>query len=880
MKYYGQQDYHKTIDRVFSRYADKTAIVNCISENEQKRYSYRKLKKMTEHIKCVLERQKISKGERVAVLTRPSADTAVTLLALAYLGYTAVIPDVALPKEERDRLIRFTMPSAVITNDDLYDDIDSSIKSEIPIYRQITGSSPMVRMNRGVKQGKKPQISGKKDIIAILFSSGTTGSVKGVEVTYQSVFYAQKAAAKYADYGKSSLHFLQILPLSHVAGYAMLQMNLILGAEMGFVPELTAAGLTLGLQVYRPTHMVMVPKVYETIHKKMKAEIAKRPLPVRAAFSVCKGVSSYVRKRTGIRMKWLTKPFYAPAFGDRIKVLGCGAAPCDSDTVHFFLDLGLDFLNVYGSTEASFPIAASSVHDKYPDRGAGNVKQFPFIDVRIENEEILVKSALLMKGYFHDEESTRNAFTSDGYLKTGDLGHIDSDGYLYITGRRKETIQLSNGNKVSAPDVDKYYQELCGDVRVASCGVRDDYMDTEHLVLFIETGNISNEEAELLKEKLQRHSLASNLYRVADIMFISELPQTTLGKIQRFKLSKTAVGNSSREEDKERDKKGTKLNVRSTEMEQYTGVVGSVCEILRKYVPDDIEITPDSSLSDDLFIDSITMFEVCSELQTEYHTDIMERLGGVGTVRELADIVLNSKGSSAYTVHGRVKDIKKYPLKKRETDILMLNALMKLSKKLYRIETVGAENLRPDGHYIFCPNHESHLDGLWVLTALNGHLNCLNIACLAKQEHMDHKLTRKMIRMLGGIPTDRSGNPAPALEQAVKVIKRSDTQFLVHPEGTRTRTGKMGVFKKGVASLSIDTGVPLVPVFINGAYQIYPADRALPKLYDFADHRRFNMKIVFGSPIFPQKGDTPETLTAKLRAAVEALRGQQESEKI
>ena len=105
-----------------------------------------------------------------------------------------------------------------------------------------------------------------------------------------------------------------------------------------------------------------------------------------------------------------------------------------------------------------------------------------------------------MNGYFRDPESTKNAFTEDGYLKTGDLGYIDEEGYLYITGRRKETIQLSNGNKVSAPDVDSYYQALCGDIPVACCGVPDDYMDTERLVLFIETDKPESQEIVKLKE--------------------------------------------------------------------------------------------------------------------------------------------------------------------------------------------------------------------------------------------------------------------------------------------------------------------------------------------------------------------------------------------
>ena len=869
MKTYGQQDYRKKMDRVFARTPGKTAIVNCINENEQRRYTYRKLQKMTEHIRRVLEHSGIRPGERIAVLTRPSADMAVTLLALAYLGYTAVIPDVLLPEAEQKRLLRLTEPSAVITTDDLCGKLGRELTEHIPVFRLISGRSPMVPLNGKLKKRSISKLPCNKDIIAILFSSGTTGSVKGVEVTYRSIFYAHKAGISYGNYVDNSPHFLQILPLSHVAGFTMLHINLTLGAEMGFVPELSAAGLTLGLRVYQPTHMIMIPKVYETIHRKMLAEIEKRPAPVRAAFSACKSITSAVRKKTGIRLRFLTRPFYSQALGRRIIILGCGAAPCDQETVDFFLDLGIEFLNAYGSTEASFPITASSMKDNYPDRGAGNVHQFPFIDIRIENEEILVKSALCMHGYFRDPESTKNAFTDDGYLKTGDLGYIDEEGYLYITGRRKETIQLSNGNKVSAPDVDSFYQELCGDIRVACCGVPDDYMDTEHLVLFLETDEPESVKIMQLKNSLRsRSESAGSLYRISDIICIPELPQTTLGKIQRFRLRQIAEAQAADEPEEDIIPPCTLR----AEAKDYPTFTGGVCDIIRKYVPEGTPVTPDSLITEELFIDSITMFEICSELQTVYETDFMDMLGSVRTVQDLADIVGTGSCSQVRRAGSSSFDVREFPLKRGASDRFLLHAFMDISGKVYDIRAVGAEKLRPDGHYILCPNHESHLDGLWVLTALRDRLECRRLACLAKQEHLENAFSRKMIRILGGIPTDRTGNPAPALEQAVKVIKKGDTQFLVHPEGTRTRNGEMGVFKKGVAGLSIETGVPLVPVFIDGAYRIYPADRLLPRIYDFRAHKKLPLRIVFGEPIYPQPEDTPDTLTEKLRSAVEGLR--------
>ena len=448
----------------------------------------------------------------------------------------------------------------------------------------------------------------------------------------------------------------------------------------------------------------------------------------------------------------------------------------------------------------------------------------------------LVKSALNMRGYFRDPESTKKAFTPDGYLKTGDLGYIDENKNLIITGRCKDNIQLSNGNKVSVTDIDAYYQKVSGDMRVASCGVPDERPGTEHIVLFLETGSAPTDEITRTVSAIRRLSDSNNSsYHLADIIPIEELPQTTLGKIQRFKLQKIAVQSEK-----------TTVSSRSQLPSAASTIPCSegVCSIIQKYVPPDIQVTEDMRLSEDLNIDSITMFEICSELQTVYETDFMERLSDAVTVKDLAEIIHADSGrSSPPTVKNKI-DIRRYPLKRTSFDRRMVNVFMELSQKIYDMEITGTEYLSWNKQYIFCPNHESHLDGLWTMAAVKDHVNCRNIACLAKQEHLDHALSRSLIRMLGGIPIDRSGNPAPALEQAIH------------------------------AQIALETGLPLVPVCIIGAYEIYPAQRLLPKFYDISGHRRFPLKLIFGAPIFPQKDDDAETLTEKLQCAVQSLRAE------
>lgn len=872
METYKHADLAKRIDEVFQKYGKKVAVVDYRSEKDSREYTFGQIKAVALRVRDELLEKGILPTERVAVLARPSAHSAILLLALSYLGYTAVLTDVSLPVEEQNRLLAFTEPSAIITEKERFLLLEEGMRATVPVFDLASDVPRIEAINREVKVRTLSEIPGSDDVIAIIFSSGTTGSMKGAQVTHQAMIYSAQTAAQYAEYNDKT-RFLHILPQTHVAGYAMLFINFLLGSEMAFVPEISAAGLTMGLQTYEPTHLVMIPKVYETIHKKIEDEIAKRSVGVQTLFRACKGLSSFMRRHTGIRMKHLMRPFYAPAFGRNIHVIGCGTAPCAVETVHFFEDLGICFLNVYGSTEESFPICCGNVKKEwYPDQAAGNARQFPFIDIKIVDGEIVVKSALEMKGYFRDPESTKNAYTEDGYLKTGDLGYINEKGYLYVTGRRKETIQLGSGNKVSATDVDRYYQEVCGDMAVAACGVPDVDGMTEHVVLFLETGEVTLEEAARVKLKVRRLSDATTgCYRLSDILCVPKLPCTTLGKVQRFKLSELALklqglaDAGSTEGQGESKPQGGSYRIAPSDGE----VVREVCRVVAAHVTD-VTVTPDARLSEDLNLDSLTMFEICTELTMTAHSDFLNSLGQVKTVRDLANL-LEQGAPSKESKKEQGIDLRKFPMTRRTKDRHRLIRIMKLSKKLYDFEVVGTEQLTFDQQYIFCPNHESHFDGLWVFTALQGIVNECQLACLAKQEHLDHAINRAFLRMLGGIPTDRKGNPAPAIARAVEVLLDGKSQFLIHPEGTRTRDGKLGEFRGGAATIALETMLPLVPVCIIGAREIYPPDKVLPRLRDPKSHKRLTLKIKFGTPILPKEGDTAKELTERLEEAVKTL---------
>lgn len=211
-----------------------------------------------------------------------------------------------------------------------------------------------------------------------------------------------------------------------------------------------------------------------------------------------------------------------------------------------------------------------------------------------------------------------------------------------------------------------------------------------------------------------------------------------------------------------------------------------------------------------------------------------------------------------------------YPLNKTEKDMKAYRRFMACSRKLWRMEVSGLENVLPGVKYIFCPNHESYLDGLWIIGSLDEETRRATCAFIADYL-FEHKIVRRGLVVLGAIPVCRGGNTAPAIQCARMCLVSGEHHLLVHPEGTRTRSGRLGEFKKGAARLSMETGVSIIPVCISGAYEIFPPHRMLPRLFDWKHFRRYPLQIRFGTPVSPV-GKTAEEITGLIRRQIVAMK--------
>ena len=293
-------------------------------------------------------------------------------------------------------------------------------------------------------------------LASIVYTSGTTGRPKGVMLSHQNIIHNAWAALSCGDISADD-RFLSFLPLSHMLertdGYLLPMMA---GAEV--VYSRSNQQLADDFIAIKPTVIISVPRIYERVYQKINSGVEKKSRLARALFNLTKQVGwDYFEYRQG-RKKWSPKLLLWPLLqslvaskilaklGGRLRYAICGGAPLNSEVAQLFISLGTPLYQGYGLTESSPVISVNRPDDNIPD-SIGRV--LPDVEVRIgENNELQTRSPSVMAGYWRDEQATKETFTEDGWLRTGDKATVDDDGHLYLTGRIKEILVLANGEKV------------------------------------------------------------------------------------------------------------------------------------------------------------------------------------------------------------------------------------------------------------------------------------------------------------------------------------------------------------------------------------------------------------------------------------------------
>ncbi len=423
---------------------DKIAFVYPCETGEMRK-TYHDLKEDINAFGTWMYKNKI-KDKHVAIIGKNSYEWLVAFLACVNGGNVAVAIDKSLPANEISELLKLADVDYAMVTDQYVEKVDTKLVKKV---FDLGTFDTILYEGRKLLRDKNNdfltyQIIPEKTA-AILFTSGTSGKSKGVELTNHNIaFELNRTCQLY----KPSGNVLAILPFHHAFGL-IVGIFMAVNYEEPIYINKSPKYVKKNLQDFKPQTIFMVPMFVEFFHKQIWAEIDKK-----GKTAATKGLmaSTDLLLKTGVDVRKKTYSAIHKVFGGNLEYIICGGAALDPMYVKEFRSWGIEILNGYGTTECS-PCTAVNRPFHHKDGSVG--VPIPETEVKVSEEgEILFKGDHVMKGYYKDEETT-NAVIIDGWYHTGDLGYVDEEGFITLTGRKKNLIILSNGENLSPEELEE-----------------------------------------------------------------------------------------------------------------------------------------------------------------------------------------------------------------------------------------------------------------------------------------------------------------------------------------------------------------------------------------------------------------------------------------
>ncbi len=418
------------------------------------------------------------KGKRVAVVGESCPEWVITYIATVSIGSVAVPLDKELAVDELFNFLNISEANAIVftksfcskfkekilayDKDMIFIPIDCDDEELLECSNVIPFKDVLSKGKTKVSEGYTPSDYIVSDEMReMLFTSGTTGTSKCVMLSERNVISCVNSAMATVKFSKDDV-LVSVLPLHHTYELAVMIAALSLGAEICINDSLKY--VLKNFKTFSPTGLILVPLFVNTMYKKIMDEAKKTGQLKKMKIGMA--LSSGLRKiKIDIRKKLFGQVL--EAFGGRLNKIVCGGAALNPEFADAFEKIGINIYEGYGITECSPLISVNPF--TAPKRGSVG-PTVPCCEARIDGSvknsqgfiegEILVKGENVMLGYYKNEEATKEVFTDDGYFRTGDVGYIDNDGYIYITGRKKSVIVLENGKNVFPEEIEEYLSNI------------------------------------------------------------------------------------------------------------------------------------------------------------------------------------------------------------------------------------------------------------------------------------------------------------------------------------------------------------------------------------------------------------------------------------
>ncbi|HEX3572547.1 MAG TPA: long-chain fatty acid--CoA ligase [Acidobacteriaceae bacterium] len=460
----------KTVNDAFLKVAgrgDKTAWLSQDASGAWKAISAAEVYGRVRALATALAGWGVGKGDRVALLSENRWEWPVVDFATLALGAVDVPLYMTLTSEQVGYMLRDSGAKvAIVSSREQYDKICAT--AELPALEHVvvmeegefgaakSFSSLLARSSelqvRDAEFDAKAREVQPEDLATIIYTSGTTGEPKGVMLTHDNLASNFTLSTVPFGFGERDV-CISFLPLSHVTARHLDYALMINGVTLAYCPKIDM--LRHAMEAVRPTIFVAVPRVYEKIRQGVEGKshgLKKRILNWALHVGKTHRSETFAGKiPAGAKWKLADKLVFSKirtAFGGRVETFVSGGAPLGMDTAGWFADVGIRILEGYGLTETS-PVIALNTREKYRMGSVGPI--LANVQVRLAADgELEVRGPSVFRGYWNKPNETAEAFTPDGWLRTGDIASLDADGFLYITDRKKELLKTSGG-KLIAP---------------------------------------------------------------------------------------------------------------------------------------------------------------------------------------------------------------------------------------------------------------------------------------------------------------------------------------------------------------------------------------------------------------------------------------------
>ena len=450
------------------------------------------------------------KSMKVALIGENSYEWLLTYFATVNSGNVIVPLDKELPADDIGNILKMSDAMTLIHSDS-YSDIACQIKEKQNNIRHYINMDSLLCLT---EQGNNAIIQGDRSVVdctidnntltALIFTSGTTGMAKGIMLTHKSLMCNTIGVCQNAYWSDRNL---LVLPLHHNAGLVGVLCMIVHGSSIAISGGLK--NLQNDFQKYKPRNTVLVPLFIETFFKQIEATAGE--------------INNNVKLREAADK----------IFGGSLETIITTGAPLNKKFVEGYRGFGVNILNVYGQTEYS---AAISINRNNYCRYGSVGQIIPCCELKLSNQtddghgEILVKGNSMMLGYYKNELATQEAIGS-GWLITGDIGYIDDDGFLYISGRKKNLIIMSNGKNVYPEELEFALSNMMPYIKEVVV-----YADGDQIVaeVFLDIENYPDSASRLKNDILIFNKTQPNFKNISrTIIRATEFPKTTTKKIKR-----------------------------------------------------------------------------------------------------------------------------------------------------------------------------------------------------------------------------------------------------------------------------------------------------------------------------------------------------------